>query len=94
MPTRVRLACQASTRTLATGDFGESDYSENNPAGKTMTHSLEALRLSLLSRPVISSLGDPLLALGLWAMVGLSLSLLGFRYAPSRDRRNGTMGHY
>ncbi|MEA2014576.1 MAG: ABC transporter permease, partial [Thermodesulfobacteriota bacterium] len=59
-----------------------------------MTHSLEALRLILLTDQGLSGLSDHLLVLGLWAVIGLPLSLLCFRAALNRARILGTLGHY
>ncbi|MDY6971710.1 MAG: ABC transporter permease [Thermodesulfobacteriota bacterium] len=59
-----------------------------------MTHSLEALRLSLIGDPASYEIGGHLLALGLWAGIGLPLSLVLFRYAVDRARMMGTLGHY
>lgn len=59
-----------------------------------MTHSLEALRMCLLSGKDLSAIGDHLLVLGLWAVIGLPLSSLCFRYALNRARRKGTLGFY
>lgn len=59
-----------------------------------MTHSLEALRLILLTSQGLSSISKHLLVLGLWAVIGLPLSLLCFRYALHQARVKGTLGHY
>ena len=59
-----------------------------------MTHSLEALRLILLTDHRFSGLLDHLLVLGLWGAIGLPASLLCFRYALNRARIQGTLGHY
>jgi ABC-2 type transport system permease protein len=59
-----------------------------------MTHSLEALRLLLLTDRGFSCISDHLLVLGLWAVIGLPLSLLCFRVALNRARMLGTLGHY
>ena len=59
-----------------------------------MTHSLEALRLILLTDHRLSILWDHLLVLGLWGAIGLPVSLLCFRYALNRARIQGTLGHY
>ena len=59
-----------------------------------MTHSLEALRLILLTDYRVSGLFDHLLVLGLWGAIGLPVSLLCFQYALNRARIQGTLGHY
>ena len=59
-----------------------------------MTHSLEALRLILLTNYGFSGLWDHLLVLGLWGVIGLPASLFCFRYALNRARMQGTLGHY
>lgn len=59
-----------------------------------MTHSLEALRLILLTNHRLPILWDHLLVLGLWGAIGLPVSLLCFRYALNRARIQGTLGHY
>lgn len=59
-----------------------------------MTHSLEALRLILLTEHRLSMLWDHLLVLGLWGAIGLPVSLFCFRYALNRARMQGTLGHY
>lgn len=59
-----------------------------------MTHSLESLRLILLTDHGLSGLWDHLLVLGLWGAIGLPVSLLCFRYALNRARVQGTLGHY
>ena len=59
-----------------------------------MTHSLEALRLILLTDHGFSGLLDHLLVLGLWGAIGLPVSLLCFRYVLNRARIKGTLGHY
>lgn len=59
-----------------------------------MTHALEALRIILLMNGSMASIAPSLLALGLWAAVGLPLSLYAFRYALKRAKIQGTLGHY
>ncbi len=59
-----------------------------------MTHTLEALRIILLTEKGLSAIGENLLVLGLWGVIGLPLSLLCFRYALIRARIEGTLGHY
>ena len=59
-----------------------------------MTHTLESMRLVLLDSRSLSSISDHLLALGLWAVIGLPLSFFCFRYALNRSRVKGTLGHY
>lgn len=59
-----------------------------------MTHSLEALRLILLTEQGFSGVWGNLLVLGLWGVIGLPVSLFCFRYALNRARMQGTLGHY
>ena len=59
-----------------------------------MTHSLEALRLILLTEKGFSHIWNHLLVLGLWGAIGLPVSLFCFRYALNRARMQGTLGHY
>ena len=59
-----------------------------------MTHSLESLRLSLLGSQGISAISGHILALVLWTVIGLPLSVICFRYALNRARVQGTLGHY
>jgi ABC-2 type transport system permease protein len=59
-----------------------------------MTHTLEALRVLLLTPEAPGAIGGHLLVLGLWVLVGLPLSYGSFRYAFNRARVTGTLGHY
>ncbi len=59
-----------------------------------MTHALEALRMSLLGGHGFSAISGHLLALAMWALIGLPLSLACFRFAMNIARKNGTLGHY
>lgn len=59
-----------------------------------MTHTLEALRMILINGSSLVEVGDHLLVLGLWALVGLPLSIICFHLALKRTRVLGTMGHY
>jgi ABC-2 type transport system permease protein len=59
-----------------------------------MTHALEALRIVLLTNGSIGSVGSSLAALGLWAVMGLPISLYAFRYALKQAKVQGTLGHY
>ena len=59
-----------------------------------MTHSLEALRLILLTEEGFSGIWDNLLVLGLWGAIGLPVSLFCFRYALNRAKMRGALGHY
>ena len=59
-----------------------------------MTHALEALRMILLTEDGLSSFGGHLIGLGLWAVIGLPLSLFCFRYALNQARIQGSLGHY
>ncbi|MCP4349634.1 MAG: ABC transporter permease [Desulfobacterales bacterium] len=58
------------------------------------THALEALRMSLLGGHGFSAITGHLLALAMWALIGLPLSLVCFRFAMNIARKNGTLGHY
>ncbi len=42
----------------------------------------------------LGEISNNLLVLGLWALVGLTLSIICFRLALRRTRVLGTMGHY
>jgi ABC-2 type transport system permease protein len=57
-------------------------------------HSLEALRICLLGGQGYWSLESHLMALALWAMIGLPIGYLCVRWAIQRCRRRGTLGHY
>jgi ABC-2 type transport system permease protein len=59
-----------------------------------MTHTLESLRMILINGSSLGDVGDHLLVLGLWALVGLPLSIICFRLALRRTRVLGTLGHY
>jgi ABC-2 type transport system permease protein len=59
-----------------------------------MTHSLESLRLSLLGNQGTSEIAGHILALVLWTVIGLPLSIICFRYALNRARIQGNLGHY
>jgi len=59
-----------------------------------MTHALEALRVVLLTDGSLWSIAWQFIALALWALIGLPVSLACFRYALSRAQRQGTLGHY
>jgi len=59
-----------------------------------MTHSLEALRQSLLCNQGIAAIGPHLLALFIWTAIGLPFSIFCFRCALNRARIKGALGHY
>ena len=59
-----------------------------------MTHSLEALRQSLLAGRGISSISDQLAALFMWVVICLPLSIFSFMFAIKRARISGSLGHY
>ena len=59
-----------------------------------MTHSLEALRLILLTEEGFGCLWDNVLILGLWGAIGLPVSLFCFRYTLNRAKMQGALGHY
>ena len=70
------------------------DWVQKISAFIPMTHSLEALRLSLLKGEGLASTGGSLLALAIWTALGLPLSYGFFRWALHRARERGTLGHY
>ncbi len=59
-----------------------------------MTHTLESLRMILINGSRLGEILDHLLVLGLWALVGLPLSIICFHLSLRRTRVLGTMGHY
>lgn len=59
-----------------------------------LTHALRILRLSLLNGATWSELSQDFLLLGLFCLLLLPLSLLAFRYAVDRARRDGSLGQY
>lgn len=59
-----------------------------------MTHSLECLRLTLISGKGFSDVSGHLISLGIWAAICLPAGLLCFSFAIERARVNGTLGHY
>jgi ABC-2 type transport system permease protein len=59
-----------------------------------ITHSLESIRMILIHGTSLGELRRGLLILGLWAVVGLPLSIIGFHLALRRTRVLGTIGHY
>lgn len=58
------------------------------------THTLEALRLSLLTQSNISEIAYHIVALGVWVGVALPFSLILFRFAMNYARKEGHLGHY
>lgn len=59
-----------------------------------VTYSLRAMRLALLRGAPLAELASDLLALGLFSVILLPLSLIAFRYAVRRARMDGTLTHY
>lgn len=59
-----------------------------------MTHSLEALRQTLLCGEDLFSPWGHVIALGIWTAIGLPLSILCCTYALKYARLKGTLGHY
>jgi len=59
-----------------------------------MTHALEALRGVLLQGRGLAGIARPLGILGLWAVLGIPLACLAFRWAVARSRRTGSLGQY
>lgn len=59
-----------------------------------MTHSLEALRILLLSQGNLASVSKSVFSLITWALIGLPVSYLCFLYALKRGRIKGNLGHY
>ena len=59
-----------------------------------MTHTLRAMRLTLLADAPIAAFGDSLLFLGGFAAVGIPAALLWFRFALGRARVSGSLAKY
>lgn len=59
-----------------------------------ITHSLEGIRLTLLQGQSIAEVGGSLAALALFCLVMIPLSLLAFRFAVNRAKRDGTLTQY
>jgi ABC-2 type transport system permease protein len=59
-----------------------------------ITYSLRAMRLALLQGYPLSALAPDILALALFSLLLLPLSLLAFRYAVHRARVDGSLTHY
>jgi len=59
-----------------------------------VTYSLRAMRLALLRGAPLAQLAPDLLALALFSVVLLPLSLVAFRFAVRRARIDGTLTHY
>jgi len=59
-----------------------------------MAPCLEALRGLLLQNAGLSGIAAPLGILAIWALAGLPLSSLVFRWALHKGRQTGSLGHY
>jgi len=59
-----------------------------------ITYSLRAMRLALLQGYPLSALAPDILALALFSLTLLPLSLLSFRYAVHRAKVDGSLTHY
>lgn len=59
-----------------------------------MTHTLRAMRLALLTGAPPSEFADSLVFLGVFALVGVPLALIWFRFAVGRARRAGSLAKY
>jgi len=59
-----------------------------------ITYSLRAMRLALLKGYSLSALASDILALALFGLVLLPLSLLAFRYAVHRAKVDGSLTQY
>ena len=59
-----------------------------------ITYSLRAMRLALLRGYPLSALAPDILALTLFSLILLPLSLLAFRYAVHRAKVDGSLTHY
>jgi ABC-2 type transport system permease protein len=59
-----------------------------------MTHTLESLRLILLGQRDLFAVVGHLLALCLWSLMVLPVSLYCFKYALNQARIKGNLGHY
>ena len=62
--------------------------------GLPMTHTLEAMRLAFLTGATVAEVGRPLAFLGGFALLGLPLALLWFRWAMLRARITGSLAKY
>ena len=59
-----------------------------------ITYSLHAIRLSLLQGAGFGEVGGDLLALVIFSCITLPISLVCFRYAVARAKRDGSLAHY
>jgi len=59
-----------------------------------ITYSLRAIRLSLLQGYGFSQVSSELLALVVFSVIMLPISLMVFRYAVRRAKRDGSLAHY
>ncbi|MEK7817769.1 MAG: ABC transporter permease [Actinomycetota bacterium] len=59
-----------------------------------ITYSLNAIRLSLLQGQGFSEVGGDLLSLVAFSVITLPISLLSFRYAVSRAKKDGSLSYY
>ena len=59
-----------------------------------ITYSLRAMRLALLSQATWTDVAPDLVALLLFCLILVPLSLLAFRYAVERARADGSLAHY
>ncbi len=57
------------------------------------THALEALRVVLLEGGGISAVRDPLMTLGILALLGVPAGMLALGWSVRHARRTGTLGH-
>ena len=62
--------------------------------GLPMTHTLEAMRLSLLTGATVSQVARPLAFLSGFAAFGIPLALIWFRWAMLRARVTGSLAKY
>ena len=59
-----------------------------------ITYSLRAIRLSLLQGAGFSVVGGDLIALAVFSLITLPISLVCFRFAVSRAKRDGSLAYY
>lgn len=59
-----------------------------------LTYSLEGMRGALLMGCSFTALGPNILGLGIFSLVMVPLSILSFRFAVNRAKRDGSLTHY
>lgn len=59
-----------------------------------ITYALDAIRLSLLQGQGFAEIGGDILALVIFSLITLPVSLIFFRYAVARSKRDGSLAYY